>query len=244
MKFCDFSQLSTHQKEQYQMAIPLAFPEVLVASQHIKNHWPRLEQYFPETQIFLLDGTDKLIGFMNAIPLRWDKSVSELPQTGWDWMLQKGIEDYENKIKANTLGGLQVIVLKEHQQKGYSKLLLAQGKKLRDSLMLHKLIIPIRPILKSQYPRLPMDKYLALKKDNKIFDPWIRTHLNCGARLSHVCSESMNISGDINFWEAIIKKEKLNSGYHLAPGVLNSVNIQREKDFGVYKEENIWLYYD
>ena len=242
-KFLRYNQLSAPQLEQYQKAITLAFPPIIVASQHIKQHWPRVEQYFPETQIYLLNDENKIIGFMNMVPIHWDRPINELPQNGWDWMLQKGIRDYENDIKANTLGGLQVIVNKEYQSKGYSKLLLAEAKKLKSEMGFSQFIIPIRPILKSKHPETSMSEYLLLKTNDQSYDPWIKTHLNCGAKISHVCSESMKVYGDLAFWKTQINAPLDKSGKYIVAGALNPVTIQVEKNYGEYLEENIWIYY-
>ncbi len=58
--------------------------------------------------------------------LLWNKSFEKLPDRGWDWVFGKGINDKLNKIKANTLNGLQIAVSKKHQGKGISSLVLKE----------------------------------------------------------------------------------------------------------------------
>ena len=71
---------------------------------------------FPEYQ-FSLKSIDKIIGIANCLPFFWDKSFVELPE-GWDWVLEKGINDKLNGIKANVLNGLQIAVNKDYQGRG------------------------------------------------------------------------------------------------------------------------------
>jgi hypothetical protein len=33
---------------------------------------------------------------MNAIPLHWSEPLENLPDTGWDWAVEKGLQDREN----------------------------------------------------------------------------------------------------------------------------------------------------
>ncbi|MFT4662302.1 MAG: hypothetical protein ACI8XB_002591 [Patiriisocius sp.] len=61
---------------------------------------------------------------MNMIPFYWDQTLIDLPDNGWDWMLQKGVEDYESNIKPNTIGGLQIIIPTEYQSKGHSEMII------------------------------------------------------------------------------------------------------------------------
>lgn len=180
---------------------------------------------------------------MNTIPFHWNQALDQLPEGGWDWMLKKGIEDYENNIKPNLIGGLQVIVPKKHQGKGYSKRMIKAVKALKTQMHFENLVIPIRPILKHQYPEMKMVEYLNLRKENKIFDPWIRTHVDSGASIIKVCSESMTVSGDLTFWKKITDQEIKQSGSYLFKGALNPTYINLEGGVGTYLEENIWICY-
>lgn len=238
-----FSDLDDSLLEQYRSAITLAFPEVILMSKVTKEYWNRLENYFPHTQIFLISETNELIGFINAIPIFWDQPMNELPNQGWDWLVKKGIEDFETKITPNTLGGLQIVVCEEYQGKGYSKLLILKGKELRENLGFENFIIPIRPILKYKYPDIKMKDYINFREQGKIYDPWIRTHLQNGATLIKVCENSMNVTGTIRFWEELLQQKIKESGPYQIQEALNLVWINIEEEYGEYREENIWIQY-
>lgn len=88
-----------------------------------------------------------------------------------------------------------------------------------------------------------MELYIKKTENDKIYDPWIRTHVNGGAKIIKVCSKSMKISGDVEFWKDILQLNKISSGKHIVEGGLSRVEINVEKNFGIYNEENVWVVY-
>jgi len=243
IRFIYLTDLCEDLLEQYRAAINDAFPPITQHSQVIKKYWDRLEIYFPDHQIFMVEDDQTLLGFINTIPFFWDNALEDLPDDGWDWMMKKGIVDFQNDITVNCLGGLQVIIPKEHQGKGYSKQIIAIAKTFVKNKEYDYLIIPIRPTFKSKFPEIKMEEYCQKKVGDKIYDPWIRTHLNSGAEIIKVCPNSMQVEGSLTFWEGILGEKITGSGNYIAEGALNPVEIEVEKDYGVYHEENIWIYY-
>lgn len=243
-KFINLKALDITQKEQYNKAVSNAFPKIISESQVIKRNWSKLENYFPEYQQFLISKDNELIGFINALPFQFDSSLNELSDSGWDWMFSKGISDFENMIKPNYLGGLQVIVRSKFQSRGYSKRILNHAKDLFREYKLLNLVIPIRPTEKEKFPRMPMSTYLNLKTDGKVFDPWIRTHITGGAEIIKVCRESMTMTGDISFWESILNRKIIESGKYELDGALELISIDVANNIGHYVEPNIWIKYN
>lgn len=243
-KFLKYNELSEDLKSQYYKAISNAFPKIISESKVIKKYWTKLERYFPEFQQFLIAPNDKLIGFINTIPLNFQEPLDDLPDQGWDWMIEKGIRDFESNIKANYLGGLQVIVLKEYQKHGHSKEILNLAKSMTKIHKFRNLIIPIRPTKKHEFPRMSMTNYLGHKENNKIYDPWIRTHLNAGAKLIKICEQSMTMKGNIKFWENILDRKIFESGKYELNGALDLISIDLESNTGQYVEPNIWIKYN
>jgi len=243
ISFLDFSNLDSNLIDQYKKIMDEGFPRIILQSEVTKKYWNKLEDYFPKMQLFIVHNKSYLIGLMNMIPIFWDQPLDELPENGWDWIVKKGVEDYEKGIHPNTLGGLQIIVAPKYQGKGYSKLLISKGKDIGENLGYRNLIIPIRPILKHQYPDMLLQDYINLKKDNEMFDPWIRTHMASGAEVIKVCENSMNITGDIFFWEVLLGRKITNSGKYYIKGALNAMYANVEENFGEYREENLWVNY-
>jgi len=240
-QFKTHNQLNKEQLEQYNQAIADAFPPILAESPIILAYWQRLENNYPQHQHYLMSTDGELIGFMNTVPFRFEKQLEELPQEGWDWMLAKGLKDFENNHEASYLGGLQVIVRKKYQKQGFSKKIINHCREhLSDKL---KLVIPIRPIKKHEFPSMPMDDYLKLKDHDNIFDPWIRVHMSGGAQIIKVCEKSMTIEGDLKFWEKMFGRKIETSGEHILSGALSPILIDMENNSGVYMEPNIWIKY-
>jgi len=104
-------------------------------------------------------------------------------------------------------------------------------------------VIPIRPTYKSRHPRISMKDYIQYRQHNKIYDPWIRTHLKGGAENLNVCDRAMHIYGDLGFWNELIDQPITKSGQYIVEGALNPVDIDVNKDYGEYYEDNIWISY-
>jgi GNAT superfamily N-acetyltransferase len=238
-----FSELNPSLLAQYKKIVRASFPDIIFESEVVKHSWDKIETYFPEYQIFYVDEEGNLIGFINAIPFYWNQPLDDLPDEGWDWEVKIGIEGYENNIKPNCIGGLQIIVAKEHLGQGYSKLLIEEGKRIKEKLGFKNFLLPIRPTFKSKFPEMDMTDYINLKEDNKIYDPWIRTHLSGGAKIIKICSKAMHIYGNLPVWERLLNQKISESGNYLVKGALNPVEIDIEKDYGEYFEDNIWIKY-
>jgi len=237
------SDLNSELIKQYKAAIQNAFPDIILCSKFIEKYWDRVEEYFPEYQIFLIGEENQILGFMNAIPLHWDQPLDDLPDEGWDWMLEKGVLDYEQGLKPNSLGGLQIIVTPDNLGKGYSGVLIREAKQVFREKEFDHFIIPIRPTYKSRYPEMKMEEYMQMKIDGKIYDPWIRTHLKGGAKIISVCTQAMTIEGNVQFWERLIHRKVRESGSYIVEGALNLVDIDVENNRGSYYEDNIWISY-
>ena len=242
IEFARFTQLDDYLFKQYKIAVQNAFPEIILRSPVIAKYWDRVEKYFPEYQIFMIEN-NQILGFVNAIPFYWDEPISDLPDEGWDWMLKNGVTGFEKGVHPNSLGGLQIIVTKDNQGKGYSKVLIDEAKKVVTEKGFDNFLIPIRPTFKSRFPEMRMEEYINLKTDNKIYDPWIRTHVKGGAEIISVCSKAMLIDGDLHFWEGMMHQKIEKSGSYIVDGALNPVDINIEINYGVYHEDNIWISY-
>jgi len=88
-----------------------------------------------------------------------------------------------------------------------------------------------------------MSAYMKLRSQNEIYDPWIRTHLKSGAEVIKICNNSMNIQGDIKFWETLSKTKITKTGNYLVEGGLSPVRIDLQANHGEYREPNIWIYH-
>ena len=217
------------------------WPEFMMHDPVANKYWSSLFELFPELQISLvLD--DKIIGIANCIPFYWDKTIGELPDKGWDWVLEKSIEDYENSIKPNALCGLQIAVKKEFQGKGLSAIIVNELRRIARINSFLLLTIPVRPSLKSKYPVTSIDEYITWKRENGLpFDPWLRVHVKTGGKIIKPCHKAMYITGSIKEWEEWTGLTFLQSGKYIVEGALNPIMINKDKNLGEYVEPNVWV---
>ena len=107
------------------------------------------------------------------------------------------------------------------------------------------LIIPIRPSEKSKYPLISLDDYSRWKTEDGLpFDAWLRVHLRAGARIIKVCHESKTIRGTRAEWELWTRMKFPQTGRYIIPGALNPIEVEVEKNEGIYIEPNVWIVHE
>jgi hypothetical protein len=104
------------------------------------------------------------------------------------------------------------------------------------------LIAPVRPTLKHAYPLAPMERYITWRRPGGThLDPWLRTHERAGAEIVKVAPESGRIPGTVAQWEEWTGMAFPESGTYVVPGALVPVEIDVERDEGLYVEPNVWM---
>ena len=67
---------------------------------------------------------------------------------------------------------------------------------------LGSVIAPVRPTLKQRYPLIPIEEYVAWRReDGAHFDPWIRLHERVGGEIIAPAPASMVIRAPVADWE-------------------------------------------
>ena len=100
----------------------------------------------------------------------------------------------------------------------------------------------MRPNLKHRYPLVPMERYITWRRpDGTHLDPWLRTHERLGAEIVRVAPESMRVPGTVAEWEEWAGMAFPESGSYVVPGALVPVEVDRERDEGLYVEPNVWM---
>ena len=188
--------------------------------------------------------TGEWIAMGNSIPLAFDGNPADLPDTGWDWALQKGVHDHDTGRKPTILCAIQVVTSPAFKSKGMSIEAVRVMKSIGVEHGLKEMIAPVRPSLKSQYPLTPIDDYINWNNtDGLPFDPWMRVHARLGAKVIKPCPLAMRISGTIAEWESWTEMRFPQSGKYIIPGALRPVDFDIEADRGVYVEPNVWMHH-
>ena len=109
----------------------------------------------------------------------------------------------------------------------------------------NNLVAPVRPNQKSKYPLTSIDDYITWKTDEGLpFDAWLRVHVRAGARIIKPCHQAMIIRGTRAEWEEWTGLKFPQSGGYVVPGALNPMEMDVEKDEGIYIEPNVWMVHE
>lgn len=218
------------------------WPQALGGAIVNNPHWQQLADLFPQTQLVLSHENGDIIGIANTIPFYWEEALENLPEEGWDWLIQRGISDLQNGRPANCLGGLQIGIAKAYQGQGYSKIMVDKAKAIVGAEGWQRLIIPVRPSLKYQYPLESIESYLDRRKSGQLVDHWLRTHVKAGGQIIRICHKSMQVRQAWDFWQQ--HASNTDSEQLLIAGLLNPVLREAGQATGIYIEPNVWVAYD
>jgi GNAT superfamily N-acetyltransferase len=217
-----------------------AWPEFMHHDEVCNAHWESLFDRYGELQLLLLDG-DEVAGVANAIPLRWDGSVEDLPG-GVDGLLLRAQDERRRGLPPTAVSALLAVVSPESRGRGLSRMLLEGMRAAGAAQGLRPLLAPVRPTSKARYPLTPMERYCRWRReDGLLFDPWLRVHERPGAHVVGVAESSMRVRGSVTDWEGWAGMPFPESGDYVVPGALVPVRIDRERDEGLYVEPNVWM---
>jgi GNAT superfamily N-acetyltransferase len=204
----------------------------------------RLGVDFPEYQLLALDEAGELVGRVNTVPFVWTGEDDDLPDLGWDGVLQRGFRDRRLGERPTAVSLLEARVVPDRQGRGLSAALLQAARAAVHDLGHTDLFGPVRPTEKHREPRTPMGEYVARTRDDGLpEDPWLRVHVRLGARVVRVCPVSMTIPGTLAEWREWTGLPLDRSGPAEVPGALVPVHVSVEHDVAVYVEPNVWVHH-
>jgi hypothetical protein len=226
--------------EQARDAFRAVWPEFIFHDPISAEHIDRVEEYFPQYDVLLLDDGHVVAGGW-GVPFRWDGTVSTLPD-GYDGALVSAVAGHENSVPADTLCIMAAAVRADRQGGGLAGKTLAVLRDRATAAGLRHVIAPVRPALKSRYPLTPMENFARwTRTDDLHIDPWIRTHQRLGASILGPAPRSMIITGTVLEWEDWAAMAFPETGRYVVPDALDPVTIDREHDRGTYVETNLWM---
>lgn len=218
------------------------WPEFMLHSAVSLRLWQHLTLDFPDYQFLLLNAKGQPVAMGNSIPFRYEGGIADLPDEGWEWVLQKGVDDLAAGREPNMVSALQIKVATSFQGQGSSHEAVRAMRRVAAAHGFDTLVAPVRPSLKPNYPLIPIERYAFwTRADGLPFDPWLRVHARLGGEIVRACPKSMRITGTVEEWEAWTGMAFPESGTYTVPGALEPVEIDRERDVGVYVEPNVWV---
>jgi len=218
-----------------------AWPEFMYHDPVLNELFGRVIGEFAEFQFYAWDDErNEVVGVGNAIPTAWDGDIASLPVGGVDAVVQARFG--EEAPPPTVLCALQILIAPDYRGQGLSSHMIERMAEIGRDHGLDKLIAPVRPNLKDRYPLVPMERYITWRRaDGTHFDPWLRTHQRVGAPIAKVATESMRVPGTVAQWEEWAGMAFPESGTYVVPGALVPVEIDLERDEGLYVEPNVWM---
>lgn len=219
------------------------WPEFMLHDQVANELWHELLDRFSEYQLALYDTVNRRVaGMANSFPLRWEEPRGNLPEGGWDWAFAKAVKDHQQGATPNVHCAIQIVLRSEYQGQGLSAPMVQAVRALTRSKGMQTLIIPIRPSEKHKYPLTSLDHYITWKTATGLpIDAWLKVHIRAGGGIIKVCHFSKTIRGTRTEWEKWTGMKFPQSGQYIIDGALNPMEMDIEKDEGVYVEPNVWM---
>ncbi len=203
--------------------------------------WRSLFDVFADFQILFFDQKNVLVAVGHTVPITWDGSNQDLPEN-ISAIIQRALRNKRERVACNALTALAAMVGKQYRGTGLSRNIIKAMIELGAHNGLGYLLAPLRPSLKSMYPLIPFDHYVKWKRDDGMpFDPWLRVHLEMGAEVLKVMEKSLTVRGSVSEWESWAGMKFPESGRYIVEGAFQPIQIDVEKDEGIYEEPNIWV---
>jgi GNAT superfamily N-acetyltransferase len=206
-----------------------AWPEIVFHDAISNAYWGRLYEERPEFQFALVED-GQVLAEGNSIP------VAGMPAS-WREAMRDGFDGGE----ADRLCALAILVDPDHQRRGLSRVMLEHMRGLAHARG-WGLVAPVRPSLKHLYPLTPIERYAEWRRaDGLLFDPWLRAHERLGAHVLEIAHDSLVSEGTVAELEEWTGLQFPESGSYVVPGALVPVEIDLERDQGIYREPNVWM---
>jgi GNAT superfamily N-acetyltransferase len=218
------------------------WPEFIFHDEGVAPYRERRVEYFPDWEFYLIDAEDRrLIAGCWGVPIAWDGTVEDLPG-GFTDSLARSVDSHEAEVVPDTFVLMAAAVRNDEQGKGHAGRVITAVKEQVRARGLPRMIAPVRPTLKSQYPLIDTAEFMTWTRDDGLpLDPWLRTHVRLGATLLAPAPISQTMTGTVADWEKWTGMALPATGTYVIPDGLTTLAIDREADTGLYQEPNIWL---
>lgn len=243
------------------------WPQFITSTPVSEKYWSQLTDIplFASYQLMILhkdveNKHESVVACGNSVPVYCP--LNDLPDGGWEAILQTGIENYRagHKQQPNLLSALGVTVASAHRQQGLADIVIQTLKALARQAHFEALVVPLRPTKKSENPMVPLEEYIHWKLDHHArpedqvsYDPWLRKHLRYGGRIGRIAPRSMTIAAHADQWKdwtgcdlaALAESGAAASSKGLVevpiPRALVPVQYDPVSKIASYVEPNVWV---
>ncbi|MET9230694.1 Long-chain-fatty-acid--CoA ligase [Lentzea sp. NPDC003310] len=224
-----------------QAALRDGWPPFVLRGQVPATHRAAVAEYFPRYDVLLVED-DLVLARATAVALRWDGEPSTLPDGGYDGALVAAVAGHESGVVPDTLCVVAATVRADRIGGGLAGRVLTGLRERAAEDGLARVVVPVRPTSKADHPLTSMDEFQRwTREDGLHVDPWIRTHQRLGATILGPAPRSMVVTGTVAEWERWTGMAFPHSGRYVVAGGLDLVEIDREREQGVYEETNLWM---
>jgi GNAT superfamily N-acetyltransferase len=159
---------------------------------------------FPQLCAVALDERGAVAATARALAFQLDTDGRrELPDGGLDRVTIWAFNDRLDGRTPDTGSAVEIAVGLAHRGTGLSHRMLAAMRDAARAAGLGRLVAPVRPTGKHEYPALPMADYVAMRRDDGLpVDPWLRVHVRAGGSILRVAPASMVMAGSLAEWRA------------------------------------------
>ncbi|HZX08317.1 N-acetyltransferase [Kribbella sp.] len=203
------------------------------------------EAYFPQTvttfpsTCLIATSDGRPIGDAHAVQLS-TAGRDPFPSGGWEQAVVWAFADARNNVRPDIACALNISVARDFQGEGVAALLLAALREGAAGLGLSALDAPVRPT--DKHPSLPMAEYAArTRPDGLPIDPWLRTHVRAGGRVTGIAPASWVVAGSLAEWRTWTGLPFDADGPVVVEGGLVPVECDVAADRAVYVEPNVWV---
>jgi GNAT superfamily N-acetyltransferase len=217
------------------------WPEYIFHDIRVKEYMARKHQYFADWDYYALDPGGRLLGACYGVPLRWDRTLADLPE-GYTDSLARSVLEHEAGVEPDTLVVMGAVVRKDEAGKGVAGRVLSALRREAAERGLTAVIAPVRPTLKNKYPLADIDAFASwTRPDGLPLDPWLRTHVRLGATVLQGAPRSQTMTGTVADWQSWTGLVLPASGAYVIPDGLALLHVDLEGDHGVYHDPNVWM---
>jgi GNAT superfamily N-acetyltransferase len=208
-------------------------------------YW-QIAETFPQLCAVATDDSDAIIATGRALAFRLDlANRGELPDGGLDRVTIWAFNDKLAGRTPDTASAVEIAIGRAHQGSGLSLRMVGALRDAARAAGFTRIVAPVRPNAKHQYPHLPMTEYIAMMRaDGLPADPWLRVHVRAGGRILRPAPASMVMVGSLAEWRAWTGLPFDRTGEVIVPEALVPVHCAVEHDHAVYVEPNVWVEHD
>lgn len=222
-------------KELLHTAFKDSKPRFLLKS-NIKSWDSYYTKYQENVSLFIKD--EYLIGAAFTAPLCWDNKSSSLPQSIEEILT---LSDAKSE-SAKTLAITDFFITKDFQKQAVGIELLKAVFNSAINQQYDKIIVPVRPTFKCNYPLQSMESYTSWKRsDGYYVDPCMRIFQRLNSKIIKLTSGIVFVNLTVSEWEKETDMIFPESGRFIVKDALQPVMIDTKSNLGFYMEPCVWM---